>query len=114
MEPDRRREQTLAGRCSFMTWVRRSVSDPEFQRFFKELLEEYFWQAEQLETEGRERMENAVRAYLEAGLNTREAARSLDHNTIRNRLEQFMTLPYFEKWGKKTFANLSRRKRQWI
>lgn len=100
------------------------LADPEFQRFFKELLEEYFWQAEQLETEGRERMENAVRAYLEAGLNTREAARSLGvhHNTIRNRLEQFMTLTgldlnrkedlflillYFQfndVGGKKTFA----------
>ena len=69
-------------------------------------------------------MENAVRAYLEAGLNTREAARSLGvhHNTIRNRLEQFMTLTgldlnrkedlflillYFQfndVGGKKTFA----------
>lgn len=70
------------------------LANPGFSQFFQELLEEYFWSVEQLETENREKLESAVRAYLEAGFNTREAARSLGvhHNTIRNRLEQLMTL----------------------
>ena len=74
------------------------LSNPEIRGFLKDFLEEYFWPLEKLEPANREKMLTSVNAYVEAGFNTREAARrtGVHHNTIRNRLEEFLTLTGLE------------------
>ncbi|WP_207636812.1 PucR family transcriptional regulator [Hungatella hathewayi] len=70
------------------------LANPQVRTYLDEFLEEYFEPLEELGPEVREHVVEAVDTYIRAGFNTREAARLLDvhHNTVRNRLEQFVTL----------------------
>lgn len=70
------------------------LANPQVRMYLDEFLEEYFEPLEELGPEVREHVVEAVDTYIRAGFNTREAARLLDvhHNTVRNRLEQFVTL----------------------
>lgn len=70
------------------------LANPQVRMYLDEFLEEYFEPLEELGPEVREHVVEAVITYIRAGFNTREAARLLDvhHNTVRNRLEQFVTL----------------------
>lgn len=69
-------------------------SYPQVRGFLKDFLKEYFEPIDKLGPEQQKKILEAGRAYVEAGFNTREAARALlvHHNTVRNRLEQFMSL----------------------
>lgn len=69
-------------------------ANSHIREFLKDFLKEYFEPIEQLEEDVRDRLMEAVRGYVGARFNTREAARELGvhHNTVRNRLEQFLNL----------------------
>lgn len=69
-------------------------SYPEVRGFLDDFLKDYFESVEALEPEGREKLLEASRGYVASGFNTREAARALGvhHNTIRNRMEQLLSL----------------------
>lgn len=70
------------------------LSDLKVRTYLEDFLSEYFEPVEDLGPAARDSVMEAVSTYIKAGFNTREAARCLNvhHNTVRNRLEQFMTL----------------------
>lgn len=69
-------------------------SSPQAAEFLEDFVGEYFQPVEELEPVMKEKLLEAVKMYVRSGFNTREAARFLGvhHNTIRNRLEQFLNL----------------------
>lgn len=70
------------------------LAQPAVRKLLPDFLGEYFGGLEELEASAREKLLEAAEAYTLGGFNTREASRVLGvhHNTIRNRLEQLMTL----------------------
>ncbi|MGN0372710.1 MAG: PucR family transcriptional regulator [Enterocloster sp.] len=70
------------------------LANPQVQVFLEDFLREYFDALKELDETSRTHLLQTAATYAESGFNTREAARSLGihHNTVRNRLEQFLNL----------------------